>query len=60
MPKKPMISKIENKSKSKVRERDHEHRIFNVENLRRDQKSQAYHQLKNSTMKNKNQVQGFT
>ena len=35
-----------NKSKYRVRERDNEHRIFNVENLRRDQKPRAYHRLK--------------
>ena len=44
-----------------MRERDNEHRIFNVENLQRDKKKpQAYRRLKNSTMKNKNLVQGFT
>ena len=37
---------LKNKSKYRVRERDNEHRIFNVENLRRDQKPRAYHRLK--------------
>ena len=32
---------FKNKSKYRVRERDNEHRIFNVENLRRDQKPWA-------------------
>ena len=37
---------LKNKSKYRVRERDNEHRIFNVENLRIDQKPRAYHRLK--------------
>ena len=55
-----MISKIENKSNSGEWEKETMTPNFNLENLWRDQKPQAYNLSKTSTMKNKNWIQSFT